>query len=196
MVRAQPLSIILIVFLVALLQGCAATVVGGAAVGTAAVHDRRSVGTVIDDQGIELKAMQMLYAEDSLSKHSNMAVTSYNYTVLLTGDAETPDIHKRFARKVAQIQNVKRVVDEVVVAPNTAFSERSHDAYLTAKAKLALFDVKATGFDPTRVKVKTHRGAVFLMGLVTRAEGNAATEEIRNVRGVKRVVKVFEYIDK
>ena len=179
---------------IALLQGCAATVVGGAAGGAAVAHDRRTAGTVVDDQGIEFKAMSIMNDNPEMNERSSISVTSYNYTVLLTGDAEDEHIPKSYAHMIADIPKVMRVVNEVQIGPNATLAEQSRDAYITTKAKLSLFDLELPGFDATRVKVLTQKGTVFLMGLVTREEGQAAAEQVRNVDGVRRVVKVFEYI--
>lgn len=196
MLRGILISAVLAFSGIALLQGCAATIIGGAATGGAVAHDRRTTGTVIDDQGIEFKAMQMMNDHPELNDHSSISVTSYNYTLLLTGDAENADIPKRYARLVSEIQKVQRVVNEVAIGPNATLSEQSHDAYVTTKAILALFDLDVPGFDPTRVKVLTQKGTLFLMGLVTREEGKVVTDQVRNVDGVLRVVKVFEYIER
>ena len=190
------ISAILALTGIALLQGCAATIVGGAATSGAVAHDRRTAGTVVDDKGIEFKAMQMMNERPDLNEHSSISVTSYNYTLLLTGDAENDEIAKRYARLVSEIPKVRRVVNEVAIGPNATLSEQSHDAYVTTKAILALFDLEVPGFDATRVKVLTQKGTVFLMGLVTREEAEAATDQVRNIDGVLRVVKVFEYIER
>ena len=181
---------------VALLQGCAATVVGGAAGGAAVAHDRRTAGTVVDDQGIEFKAMSIMNDNPEMNERSSISVTSYNYTVLLTGDAEDQHIPESYARMIADIPKVMRVVNEVQIGPNATLAEQSRDAYITAKAKLSLFDLELPDFDATRVKVLTQKGTVFLMGLVTREEGQAAANQVRNVDGVRKVVKVFEYIER
>lgn len=181
---------------IVLLQGCAATVVGGAAAGGAVAHDRRSAGTLVDDKGIEFKAMQLMNKHPELNDHSSISATSFNYTLLVTGDAETDQIRNRYARLVSEIPKVRRVVNEVVIGPNATLSEQSHDAYVTTKAILALFDLEVPGFDATRVKVLTQKGRVYLMGLVTPEEGKAATEQVRNIDGVLRVVKVFEYVER
>jgi osmotically-inducible protein OsmY len=177
-----------------LLQGCAAVVIGGAAVGGALVHDRRTSGTVIDDQGVELKALDLLYSDPAIHEHSNIQITSYNLVVLLTGEAETSTISKKFSKMVGGITGVKRVVNEIHVAPSASIGQVSNDSMLTIRAKIALFDIDEEGFNPSRVKVVTSQGTVYLMGLVTQNEADAVVEVIRNLDGVKRVVKVFEYV--
>ena len=194
MSKPMPTTAVLMLTAITLLQGCAAAVVGGGAAGGAAVAlDRRSAGAMVDDQGIEFKAMNLMNKHPELNERSSISVTSYNYTLLLTGDAETREISKRYAYLVAEIPKVRRVVNEVMIGPNATLGEQSQDAYITTKVKLALFDIPE--FDATRIKVLTQKGHVYLMGLVTRGEAKAATDQARNVDGVLRVVKVFEYVE-
>ncbi|MCG8429480.1 MAG: BON domain-containing protein [Chromatiales bacterium] len=191
----KRLSIALIVLTaVTLLQGCAAIVVGGAATGVAVIHDRRSAGTVIDDQGIELKMATLISEDGDLGKHGHVNATSYNYVLLLTGQAENEQYRSRYQQLTSKIPGVKKVVNEIQVAPNTSLTQRTTDTYTTSKAKVALAKIELPGFDPTRIKVVTENGVVYLLGLVTAEEANAAVEKIRYLRGVKQVVKVFEYI--
>jgi len=177
-----------------LLQGCAAVAVGGAATGVAVIHDRRTTGTVLDDQTIELKAMQALSETPEIAEHSSISVTCYNYVVLLTGQAESSHLARRFADQVKNIDKVKRVINEVQAGPALSLAQQTQDSYLTAKVKTSLFDIEMEGFDPSRVKVVTHNDTVYLMGLVTHQEASAVVEKVRMIRGVSKVVRAFEYI--
>jgi osmotically-inducible protein OsmY len=178
------------------LQGCTPAVVGGgAAVGASAVHDRRTVGTSVEDQNIEIKALHMKLQDDELKNNMDVSVTSYNMVVLLTGQATSPEISGRYTTMVGSIDRVRRVVNEIEIAPSASFLEGSGDSYLTAKVKVKLFDIKIPGFDPTRVKVVTEKGVVYLMGLVSHQEADMVVEKVRHIRGVNKVVKVFEYLD-
>ena len=176
------------------LVGCATAAVGGAAAGAAVVHDRRTVATMLEDQGIEIKSMKLLFDHPEIGDHSNISITSYNLKVLLTGEADTQEISDRFANLVSRIQRVERVHNEVLIGPSGTLLDQSNDTYLTGKVKYALLKIKAKDFDPTRVKVVTSQGTVFLMGLIKRSEADMVVEKVRFVTGVKRVVKVFEYI--
>lgn len=174
-----------------LLNGCAPLVVGGAAAtGVVMAEDRRTVGTITEDQAIELKASNRI---GDRVKNGHVNVTSYNRMVLLTG--EMPDAaSKAAAEKAAQsVENVRSVLNELVVGPNTALSARANDTYLTSLVKARFVD--AQRFSPVHVKVVTEAGVVYLMGLATRKEADAATEIARTTRGVRRVVRVFEYLD-
>lgn len=186
--------ILLITMACLTLQGCAAVLIGGVATGAAIAHDRRSAGAIFDDQKIEIKARQLLQDDPKRGKSDDVSVTSYNYSVLLTGRAKSRRDRNHYADLVKTIPGVRRVVNEIAVGAGQPFSEHSNDASLTADAKLALFKVHLPGFDPSRVKVVSSQGTVYLMGLVTVDEGKAATQQVRYIRDVKRVVKVFEYI--
>ncbi len=189
----KPLAIIAILLGINLLYGCAPAVVGGAATGASVVHDRRSVGAAVEDQNIELKALHYKAQDDRLQKHTNISATSYNKVVLLTGQAENEQLHQRYVEMVRRIPEVKRVVDEVKIGPSASLTQQGTDAYITSKVKIKLFDVKLPDFDPTRVKVVTDQGNVYLMGIVSEQEASQVVQKVRYVSGVKRVIKIFEY---
>ncbi len=192
----KKLTFILITLVLAssLLQGCGALLVGGAATGVAVIHDRRDSQTVLEDKDIQLRILSAVDNDEALAAHSRVAASSYNHVLLLTGQVETPALKQRYVDLARNIPKVKRVVDEVTVAKATTLTEETEDAYITSKVKLALFDVDIPTFDPTRVKVITERNVVYLLGLVTPEEASAVVETVRYVSGVKRVVKIFEYI--
>lgn len=179
-----------------LLSGCGAVVVGGAVAGAAVIHDRRTTGTVVEDQEILLRAMGMRQEDKRLAEQTNIDIEVYNRTVLLTGQAQNAQIVEEFKRRVADIQHVRGVYNEVMVGAEATWGEATADAYLTSRVKVSLFDLGITGFDPTRVEVTSSQGSVYLMGLLTAAEADAVTEKVRYVSGVKRVVKLFEYINR
>ncbi len=177
----------------ALLGGCIAAFGAGAATGAAMAHDRRTAGTFVDDNLIELKAVGALQEDKELWNYSHLNVTSYNNIVLLTGESPSEALRQRAAQTVANLQKVRKVHNEVVVAAPSSLVSRSGDTLITGKVKTALLNNKE--IDATRVKVVTENGVVYLMGLVTQAEADTATEVARRVGGVQRVVRIFEYID-
>jgi osmotically-inducible protein OsmY len=179
----------------AALTGCAPVIVAGAAYTGAVIYDRRSADVVLDDELIELQAKDVYFKNPDLRKHSNLRAISYAHTVLIVGQAETAEIADRYARVVAQLPKVQQVYNEAEVGPNIGFKQASKDAMLTSRAKLAIQSVHLPGFDALRVKVVTEDGVVYLMGLVTPEEADAAAEKVRRVPGVQRVVKIFEYIE-
>ncbi|RRQ22647.1 BON domain-containing protein [Thiohalobacter thiocyanaticus] len=189
-------SLFIIIAALGILNGCAPLVVGGTATGVAMVHDRRTAGTVLEDQSIELKALSALRKHEDLYKQSHINVTSYNMMVLMSGETPTEAYKQRAGEIVGNVEKVRRVYNELSVAAPSSMMTRSSDTLITGKVKTSLFRIKGLeGFDPTRVKVVTENGTVYLMGLLTRREGDAVAQEARSVGGVQRVVKLFEYID-
>jgi osmotically-inducible protein OsmY len=177
------------------LSGCGAVIVGGTATAASVVHDRRTAGTVVEDQAIELKAYEALDREPQRMADAHVSVTSYNNVVLLSG--EVPDLQTRqwIEEQVRQVEKVRKVHNELVVAPPSSLANRSNDAWITTKVKTSLIQISGLpDFDPTRVKVVTERGSVYLMGLVSQAEGEASASVARQVSGVQRVIKLFEYL--
>lgn len=188
--------ILILLVATTLLGGCAAVVVGGAAAGAGAVHDRRSVGTVIDDNNIELTAYDAINKDKELALKNNVGVVVYNGVMLLVGEVRTEELRQRAERLASGLQGITRVVNEISVEEPTGFGGATRDRWLTLRVKTALLDiVDQPGFDPTRVNVTTQNAKVYLMGLVTRDEATRVVEIARGVPGVERVVNVFEYAD-
>jgi|SRR5687767_3190838 len=194
--RFPPSHALALLALCAALSGCAAALVGGAAAGAGAAHDRRSFGAVIDDNAIELGAYDNLNKDKELALRNNVEIVSYNGTVLLMGEVGTEELKARAETKVREIDGVRRVVNELQVRELTSVVSSTRDKWITGRTKVALLDiVDMPDFDPTRVNVTTQAGVVYLMGLVSRREGDRIGEIARDVPGVVRVVKVFEYTD-
>tara|TARA_R110002096_G_scaffold194356_6_gene376515 strand:- start:3766 stop:4353 length:588 start_codon:yes stop_codon:yes gene_type:complete len=178
-----------------LLSGCAAVAVGGATTGVAVVHDRRTAGTVIDDQAIELKALNIFYGVKTIRLNTHVNATSYNGLLLLTGEAPTEQLRQNIIQRVSRIPKVEKIHNEIIIAAPSSLVSRSSDSLITSKSKVALFNVShIKGFDPTRVKVVTENGVVYLMGLLKQHEVSPVIETIRRVGGVQRVVKLFEIV--
>lgn len=178
------------------LSGCAGLFIGSAAAVGLAAHDRRTTGTVVEDQAIEVKARALFREQAYRLARSHINITSYNNSVLLSGEVETPDIRQWAEDSVRRIDKVKEVYNELLVGVPSPFGMRSNDGWITTKVKSSLVQINdIPNFDPTRVKVVTERGIVYLMGLVSQREGEAATSVARQVSGVQQVVKLFEYMD-
>ena len=177
-----------------LIQGCAEVVVGGAAATATAAHDRRTLGVYVEDQSIEFKAGEKLLADAEIRQQCQINVTSYNMVVLLTGQAANQTLRERAEQLVSSVEHVRRVVNEVEIGSFASLGELTRDAALTTEIKFRLTRIGIPDFDPLRVKVISERGVVFLMGLLTPQEAQAVTDLVRHVSGVRRVVKVFEYI--
>jgi len=178
-----------------LLSGCAAVVIGGVAAGATATvaHDRRTTGVFIEDEAIEQKALKSFSADKEIKDSSHINVTSYNTVVLITGETPSEDIRNRVVNIVREIPKVTHVYNELTIAAPSSWTSRSGDTLITSKVKTNLLTLD--DFDGTRVKVVTDKGVVYLMGIVTRSEADAATGETRRTGGVQKVVKLFQYID-
>jgi osmotically-inducible protein OsmY len=173
-----------------LVSGCvpvAAVGVGAATV--LSVEDRRTTGTQVEDEGIELRASNRISERFSDKVHIN--ITSYNRNVLMTGEAPNEQTRAELEKLVTGVPSVRGVTNDVQVGGNTSLTSRANDAGITGKVKARFLD--AGKFSPVHVKVVTENGVVYLLGLVTQAEADAAVEVARTTGGVRKVVKVFEY---
>jgi osmotically-inducible protein OsmY len=189
----KKITTILLLPTVLLLSSCATVLVGGAIVsGISVANDRRSAGQVMDDKIISAQVRKDIF--NSLDNDEHVKVMTYNGVVLLVGEVLSHSDKVKAEDSAATKNGVIRVINELQETNLTSFKRRSKDSYITTKAKSALVRVKLEGFNPTRVRIMTTRGTVYLMGKVSQQESEAVVEKIRNLRGVKKVVKVFEYI--
>ena len=176
--------------LVSLLHGCVAAVVGGAGTAVLVGEDRRTVGTVTEDQGIELKAANRI---NDKFKDAHVNLTSYSRMVLVTGEAADAATKTEIEKIVRAVENVRGVYNEMAVAGTSALSARANDSFITSKVKARFVDERK--FNPVHVKVVTEAGVVYLLGMVKRKEADDAVEITRTTSSVRKVVKLFEYLD-
>lgn len=172
------------------LGGCVA-VAGGAMIGgTMMAVDRRTTGAQVDDQTIDLRTSSAINA--AIGDRGHVNASSYNRVVLLTGEVPTDDDRAKVEAAVAKVENVRAVVNELAVMPNSSLGGQANDTIITGKVKAAFLDAKE--LQVASIKVITERGVVFLMGRVTQTESDIAAQRARSVGGVQKVVKVFEII--
>ncbi len=184
-------AVALLVLSATALQACVDTlIVGGMTTGVILAADRRPLEVMLGDRRIESAAGDRI--DEALKDAGHINVTSYNYTVLLTGEVPTAQARAQVEKIVGEVPQVKTVVNELQVAGTSSAASRGNDAYITSKVKSAFLG--AGKFRPTDVKVVTEAGVVHLLGLVTREEADAATEVARGTTGVLKVVRVFEYV--
>ena len=172
------------------LSACAPLVLGGAAMSALVATDRRTSGAQLEDEGIELRAAGRI--RENLGDRAHVNVTSYNRQVLMTGEVPSGQDRQLVEQIVSKVENVRSIVNELVVSGNTSLTQRSSDALITGRVKAAMVDAKdlfANAF-----KVVTERGTTYLMGRVTQREANRATELTRSTGGVQKVVRVLEII--
>lgn len=185
--------LIVAVVLAAQLAGCAAVVVGGAVATGVAVHDRRSVGTVIDDNVLEVRVRNALYVDDQYNQGARIKVNAFNGWVLLAGEVPSDALVELATERVSEVEGVQRLFNELEAGERASLGESSNDRWISSRVNAGLTRIRdLPGFDPTRVQVTTARGVVYLQGLVSQPEADAAVERARTVRGVERVVTMFE----
>ena len=157
---------------------------------------KRTPGTFIDDQTIEVKAFDSIYDHENFDNQDHIKIEVHSGTVLLAGETKT-EANKALATKIAgETRGVKKVVNELAVMPKVTTGGLLDNTYITTKANSILTAKNPVeGLDATRIKVMTARKIVYLMGTVTREEGDAVAEVVRNIGGVEKVVKVFDYVD-
>jgi osmotically-inducible protein OsmY len=174
-----------------LLGACAPLLLGGAMLGgTMMVTDRRTSGTQVEDQAIELKAMNRV--RDVIGDRGHVSATSYNRVVLITGEVPSEADKAAVEQAVQRVENVRSTVNELGVVGTASLTSRSNDAILSSKVKASFIDAK--DLSANAFKVTTERGVVYLMGRVTEREANRAVEIARGVGGVQKVVRLFEVI--
>ena len=176
--------------LAAALSACAPLIVGGAVVGGVMAVDRRTAGTQIEDEGIELRAANRI--RETLGDRAQVNVTSYNRQALLTGEVATAQDRQAVEQMVSQVENVRSVVNDLAVMPPSTLSQRSTDTFITGKVRASLVD--AQDISANSFKVVTERNTVYLMGRVSQREANRATDIARGVTDVRKVVRVFEIV--
>jgi osmotically-inducible protein OsmY len=187
--KLRRLSPLLVLAALISLQGCSTLVDTGVATGV--IDDRRTSGTILEDRVIRSKISNLIY--EKYEDQVQVDLTSYNRVVLLYGQVPSQAIKEGIGSMALETDNVRDVQNEIIIAGASSFVARSNDTILTSKVKSRLMsndDVNAN-----YVKVVTDGGSVYLMGLVTRAEAASAAQTAATTSGVKRVVKVFEYLD-
>lgn len=184
--------ILLAMFLAAvtLLQGCFPLAAAGVGATAVVLSDRRSPGVYIEDENLEWKIRVQLIEG---FKEAHVNATSYNQSVLLTGQAPSEQMKKDIEAAARSNPNVKNLTNEIAISGNSSLASRSSDGLLTTSVKARL--ISNGKVSPTHVKVVSESGVVYLMGIVSREEAEAAANVAANTSGATRVVKVFEYND-
>lgn len=188
--RRMGLTLLVLASTMGTLTACMPLMMGGAVVGGMVATDRRTSGTVLEDEGIEIRAKSRI--GDSLGDRGHVNVTSYNRQVLITGEVPSAQDKQLVEQVAAGVDNVRNIVNELAVMGNATFTQRSSDALVTSRVKANLVDAKdlfANAF-----KITTERGTTYVMGRVTQREAKRATEVISGTSGVQRVVRMLEYI--
>lgn len=188
--RRTGLALVLAASTLTTLTACFPLAVGGAVVGGMVATDRRTTGTVVEDEGIELRAGSRI--REAMGERVHVNVTSYNRQALLTGEVPTAQDKQQIEQIVSGVDNVRHIVNELAVMGNSTLTQRSSDALVTGKVKASLVDAK--DLSANAFKVITERGTTYVMGRVTAREARLATEVISSISGVQKVVRILETI--
>lgn len=188
--KSVKLGVILLILSV--LQGCAAVAVVAITTGASMTADRRSMGNQIDDQTIEAEAYNEIRKNKSLNDNTNLHIVSVNGSVLIIGQAPNTYLRDQAIKIVNNIKGVVRIHNQIRLGNLISITTQTNDVWLTSKVKSALFSSDKVNGDA--IKVITENAEVFLMGLVTKKEADTAINITRNISGVNRVFKAFEYL--
>lgn len=188
----QRTSLVLVLGAASLLSlnGCVPLMIGGAVGGAMVATDRRTSGTVVEDEGIELKASARI--SENIGERVHINVTSYNRQVLITGEVPNLQDKQLVEKIVSSVENVRNIVNEAQVAGVSTLTQRSSDALVTGRVKAGLVDAK--DLISSAFKVVTEHGTTYVMGRVTQREATRATEIISSTSGVQKVVRIFEIL--
>ena len=194
MQNLHRIQVRLVLLLLPFFSGCALLVAAGVATvgtGVAVSQDRRTGGMLVEDQNIESKSNQRI--SEKMGDNAHVNVTSFNRNVLLTGEVSSESVRTEIEQAVKGVEHVRNVVNEIAVAPVSAFTSRSNDALITSKVKGRFMD--GGKFQINHVKVITEDSVVYLLGIVNADEAGSAVDIARSTNGVRKVVKVFEYMN-
>jgi osmotically-inducible protein OsmY len=183
-------ALALVVTSLAGLSGCFPVLVGGAVMGGLVATDRRTSGTVVEDEGIELRSSSRV--REALGERGHINITSYNRQVLITGEVPSAQDKQLVEQIVSRVDNVRNIVNELAVMGNASLTQRSSDSLITGRVKASLVDAK--DLFSNAFKVVTERGTTYVMGRVTAREAKRATEVVSSTSGVQKVVRIFEII--
>lgn len=179
--------------IIALPAVATACTIGGCSMFTGSEPGVRTPGEAFDDQVIEHLAKKEIHEADPALADANLVVVSHNGVILLAGTVPRDDLKSKAQSAVETLSRVRRVHNELEVTDNIGLADRSRDSWLTSQVKMKM--VWHPGVDADRINVTTYRRVVYLMGRVPRAQADGAVDAAQGVRGVKKIVKVFEYID-
>jgi osmotically-inducible protein OsmY len=191
MLKLKNIYIPLLLSTTLLLQGCAGLIIG-AGVGAASVaHDRRTLGTQVDDTTAAGRISTAISNNVAINKQASISVQVFNGTALLIGQAPTQALIQQAEKLALSVKNIKKLHNQVRLGLPIPPSVVANDAWIASKVKTKLIADKR--IDGLHIEIEVENGEVFLMGLVSEQESNIAVEITRNIQGVKQVIKAFEY---
>jgi len=186
-------KLFLLCSLALLLNGCvAAALVGGATAASIVVYDKRSFKTMSQDKQASVHGQRLINESPILKGSAHISIATFNHIMLMVGQAQTPEL-RAYAYKLVKdnSKNIQRIYNEVTISGIPSFLQRTNDSWITTKVKTAMLGAK--GLHSTQIKVVTEASIVYLLGVVSREQGERAANVARHIPGVRKVVKVFQY---
>lgn len=186
-------KILAILSIVLLLPGCIPAVfVAGAAAGGAIIYDHRDTKTMVTDRDATFQIQNKLDLDKDLAKQAHLSVVTFNHIALLVGQVPNEELRKQAETIAKANSQIKVLYNEITVEAPISRTQITNDTWITTKVKTTL--LATPGLSSTNLKIITENGTVYLMGLITRTHADLATEKTRTVSGVKKIVKLFEYL--
>jgi osmotically-inducible protein OsmY len=191
-IKRLPIILCSLIFAL-LLQACLPAVfIAGAATGGVIIYDKRNPKVMVEDRDIVAKAQNIIDSDRELHAQTHVSVVAFNHIVLLVGQASNEQLRDKIINIVKELPKIKLIHNEITIENPISKSARTHDTWITAKVRTVLLAQK--GLSTTQIKIVTENGIVYLLGMITREKADVVTSEIRQVAGIKKIVKLFEYI--
>jgi len=185
---------IIIFLIIGFLQGCVPSAfVAGAAAGGAIIYDHRSAKVMVEDHNITFQSQKEIDHDKELHEQAHISVATFNRIVLLIGQAPNSELRQRAESIVKANSNIKMIYNEITIEKPVSDITSANDAWITTKVKTVL--LTTPGLNSTNLKIVTEKSVVYLMGLTTHTQAQNATDKTRTVAGVKKIVKLFEYLN-
>jgi len=175
-----------------LLSGCILNTASTVSTVVSVTNERRTTGEMIDDKTIGLRLLAWSTEDQNLSD-AHVNFMSFDRIVLVAGEAPSGELRSYIVKQIQVTDpKVRKVINEIVIGPNSGYLSRVKDAAITTQVEILFQDQEV--FHPTHVKVMTENQTVYLMGEVTKREADKAAKTAAKAKGVKKVVKLFDYL--
>ncbi len=194
MLNLKKIYLPLVLSTTLLMQGCAGLIIGAGVGAVSVAHDRRTVGTQVDDKTTAGRLFSAISNDAALKEQTSISVQVFNGTALLVGQSPTRELIQQAEKLASTVKNVKKLHNQIRLGSPIPASAVAHDVWLASKVKTILIADKR--IDGLHINIEVENSEVFLMGLVSQQESNIAVDITRNIKGVKQVIKAFEYTQK
>jgi osmotically-inducible protein OsmY len=191
MLRSNTFYLPLILSATLLLQGCAGLIIGAGMSAVSVAHDRRTIGTQVDDTTTASRIAFAMSNDTAIKEQTNISVQVFNGTALLVGQAPTQVLIQQAEKLVSSVKNIKKLHNQIRLSSPISASIVANDVWLASKVKTKL--IADNRIDGLHIEIEVENAEVFLMGLVSEKESIIAVDITRNIKGVKQVIKAFEY---